>query len=345
MHLRRHSSALFVALVAVLAGAGTAGARIAGMPSGEVSAARDCRPPISTATGRSASSTVPKRPINFGAYAPSSPEQDLAAVERLEGDLGLPVRIVSWYQHWGGWGRDFDAAWVDRVVGSGRVALLTWEPWTPGGVAQPDYALARIAAGAFDPYIRAWARALRAYGRVVYLRPMHEMNSNWYPWSGSVNGNSPALYVSAWRRLWEVFRAEGAANVRWVWSVAAEDVPATPENALERYYPGRRYVDVLAVDGYNWGSGHPEWGGWRSFDAIFACAYERLTRLGPQPVWITETASAPEGGDKAAWITDMLTSAPRYPRLETLVWFNTAKERDWRATSPHVQALGLPGWA
>jgi beta-mannanase len=163
---------------------------------------------------------------------------------------------------------------------------------------------------------------------------MHEMNGNWYPWGGSVNANSAAAYVRAWRRLHGIFRDVGARNVRWVWSPYAEDVPATADNVFERYYPGRAYVDVLALDGYNWGSVMPQHGGWRSFDEIFGRAYRRLARLGPQPIWIAETASAPEGGDKAGWIRKMFASQHRYPRLRAIVWFNVDKERDWRATSP-----------
>ena len=120
---------------------------------------------------------------------------------------------------------------------------------------------------------------------------MHEMNGSWYPWGGTANENSAHDYVRAWRRLHGIFARVGAANVRWVWSPLVEDVPATPGNAFERYYPGSRYVDVLALDGYNWGTSVPGFGGWRSFDAVFASAYARIVRLGSQPVWIAETAS------------------------------------------------------
>jgi hypothetical protein len=292
-------------------------------------AARECRAPL----------PAPRRQaVRFGVHAPSAPEQGVGAAEQLQQQLGLPIGIVNWYQQWGGWGAEFDAAWVENVVASGRTPLLTWEPWTPSAIVQPDFALARIAGGAFDDYIRRWARAAAVYGKALYLRPMHEMNSDWYPWSGAINGNSADQYVAAWRHIWELFRAEGAVNVRWVWSPNAEDVPATRENAMERYYPGRRYVDVLALDGYNWGSHFPRYGGWRSFNEIFACAYRRIAAVGPQPIWIAETASAPEGGDKARWIDDMFVEARRYPRLRAIVWFHVDKERDWRATSPRRAA-------
>ena len=79
-------------------------------------------------------------------------------------------------------------------------------------------------------------------------------------------------------------------------------VPAAlqrPEHAAQRRWrtttPAREYVDVLSLDGYNWGSKHPEYGGWQSFEQIFGDAYKRLTKLGPQPIWIAEVGSAPAG--------------------------------------------------
>lgn len=265
----------------------------------------------------------------------------MAPIETLEAALGRRVQIVLWYQHWGGWGPHFEPAWVERVKATGRTPLLTWEPWAPGSAEQPAFALKQVRAGEFDAYIASWARALAAYRKTVYLRPMHEMNGNWYPWGGTVNSNSPEDYVAAWRRIWRIFREAGARNVRWVWSPLADDVPATPQNRFERYYPGSRHVDVLALDGYNWGGDFPQYGGWRSFDEIFGNAYRRIARLGRQPVWIAETGSASKGGDKREWVREMFSAAKRYPRLRAIVWFHVDKERDWRATSPATVAAAF----
>jgi Glycosyl hydrolase family 26 len=281
----------------------------------------------------------PAAPVLFGAYTPPAPESGMEKTFDLERQLNRRVDIVSWYQHWGGWGIDFNAAWVAAAAAGGRTPMITWEPWAPGLADQPAYRLAQVARGAFDSYILTWATSLKSYGRPVYLRPMHEMNGNWYPWGGTVNANSAADYIAAWRHMHDMFRAAGATNVRWVWSPLVDDTPNTKQNALERYYPGKRYVDVLALDGYNWGADAPEYGGWRTFDQVFAHAYARISRLGPQPIWIAETGTSAIGGDKAGWVRDMFAAAPSYARLEAIVWFNQWKERDWRATSsPEVAA-------
>ena len=280
------------------------------------------------------------RPIAFGVHTPNDPfGGDTLKVDALQRDTGRPIDVVSWFQSWGG------ASWVaqaqphvfNAVIKSGRTPLVAWEPWQPGGGSQqPLYSLARIAGGAFDGYITQFARGLRDLHSTVYLRPMHEMNGNWYPWGGTINGNSPELFVRAWRHMVDIFRSQGANNVKWVFTPATEDWPITPENTIERYYPGTDYVDVLGVDGYNWGAKKPDFGGWRSFSATFSRAYERLSRLGPQPIWIAEVGSATDGGSKAEWVRDMFKKAQDMARLSVIVWMDTIdpREGDWRMRSP-----------
>jgi hypothetical protein len=280
------------------------------------------------------------RPLTFGVHTPDDPfGGSTLKVDALERDTGRHIGIVSWFQSWGGqpWVARVQPHVFNAVINSGRAPLVAWEPWAPdGGAEQPQYSLARIAGGAFDDYIAEFGRGLRDIGATVYVRPMHEMNGNWYPWSGSVNGNSPALFVRAWRHMVDIVRGQGATNVRWVFTPLNEDWPITSSNRLERYYPGPQYVDVLAVDGYNWGATKPFFGGWRSFSRTFNRAYARLTKLGPQPIWIAEVGSATEGGSKAAWVRDMFKRARSMNRLSAIVWMDTidAREGDWRMRSP-----------
>lgn len=282
----------------------------------------------------------------FGAWTPNDPfDGNLGATAALQSATGRHVEIVNWYQNWGGgsWIANVQQHVIGAVTVGSRTPMLTWEPWTPGGGSnQPQYGLARIAQGDFDAYITTWALAMKVLGAPVHLRPMHEMNGDWYPWSGVVNGNSPALYVQAWRRMHDIFRSVGASNVRFVWSPNNIDVPAG--NRMESYYPGTEYVDVLAVDGYNWGAGTPQFGGWQTFTEVFKPAYDRLRALGPQPIWIAEVGTSADGGDKAAWIRDMWARAAGMDRLKAIVWFNENKERDWRAApTPEIAAAFRPG--
>jgi len=136
-----------------------------------------------------------------------------------------------------------------------------------------------------------------------------------------------------------IFEQAGADNVRWVFSPNVTDSPRTVDNRFELYYPGSDVVDVLALDGYNWGTTRP-WTAWRTFEDVFAEGYDRITRLGDQGVWLAEMASSAEGGDKAAWVTAMLASTA-FPRVEALIWFDEHKEADWRMVADDDVAMAF----
>jgi beta-mannanase len=276
------------------------------------------------------------RSIAFGAFSPPAPYGGMDRIDSLESRIGHSVGIVQLYQIWGDSGSSsVNPQWLSAAsTGGRRKVLITWEPQVSASrkADQPEYSLSQILSGRYDSYIQSWAQGLAAYGRPVYLRLMHEMNGNWYPWCGTVNGNTPLEFRRAWIHIHSIFHRAGASNVRWVWSPNAQDVPA--DNDFEKYYPGDRYVDVLALDGYNWGHNYPQYnGGWRSFSEIFGGAYKRIVRLGPQPVWIPETATAPEG-DRAAWVTAMFSAVrSSFPRITAIVWFDAVGPPDWQVGS------------
>ena len=262
----------------------------------------------------------------------------LGSVARWEKQLGHPVQLLSIYQAWESKYRNFYARELRDIHRLGRTALITWEPWElplPGKSQQdqPCFGLQSILGGKYDDYIWSWARASKSAGIPYLLRPMHEMNGNWYPWCGTVNQNQPEEYVEAWRYLHGVFRAAGATQVAWVWCPYASSYPDSPKNAISCYYPGDAYVDWVALDGYNWGGSQP-WSRWQSFGEIFASAYNTVTRLTDKPLFVAETASTEIGGNKSDWIRSALATVEEsFPRIEGIVWFNVQKECDWRIDS------------
>ncbi|MGA8791255.1 MAG: glycosyl hydrolase [Paenarthrobacter sp.] len=225
---------------------------------------------------------------------------------------------------------------MNAVRARGAVPLITWEPWAwGGGLEQPAYSLGRIAAGDFDAHITQWGQSLASWGYPVQLRFAHEMNGNWYPWAEGVNGNQSGDYVRAWRHVHDVFAATGAGNVSWVWS---PNVPYYGSTDLGGLYPGAGYVDVVALDGYNWGTS-ASWSGWISPQDLFAPGIARLRSLAPGiPILIAETASSEAGGDKAAWNTDLVAYLAAQPDVVGFVWFHIQKEADWRINSSAASA-------
>ncbi len=293
-----------------------------------------------------------QRGTYWGAFVPGV-EADPAVVTRFASTVGHQPAIVSMYQPW--WHEQpFPAAAARQFARIGSVPLVVWEPWRPAlptgqAVDQPGYRLSVIAAGGFDRYVRRYADQARDFGGPVFLEPLHEMNGNWYPWGGTVNGNTADDFVAAWRHLRDVFLAEGATNVTWVWTANRDTVPNTPDNQATKYWPGSAYVDWVGLDAYNWGTAEHKV--WMSVAETFDRSLRLLQTLG-KPIIVAETACAEQGGDKARWIASLfaaLTDAYR-GEIGAAVWFDQPYGVfDWRVnSSPAAQAaftagVALPG--
>lgn len=267
-------------------------------------------------------------PPAFGVIIEGGPS-NMAELDALEHAAGQSAQIFSYYQLWAY--NSFDPALNNAIVARGMTPEITWEAWDwLKGVDQPEYSLARIIDGGHDAYIHSWARAVRTWKKPIRIRLMHEMNSPHYPWGVTVNGNTPAQFVAAWRHVVDIFRANRANNVQWVWAPASSQDGTVP---IAQIYPGDKYVDWVGVDGYNWGSS-VSWSNWRSFDQVFGPTLADFKLIAPsKPVAISETSSAEVGGDKAAWITEFFGKLKDNPQIRSFTWFHYNKENDWRITS------------
>jgi beta-mannanase len=240
-----------------------------------------------------------------------------------------------WYANWSS-RPGFPVHSARRLEHLGIVPMITWEPWLHGSRMR-QITLRGIARGRYDPYIRRYARRIRRYGGPLFLRPMHEMDGNWYPWAGSRQGNSPSLFVRAWRHMHRVFDRVGATNTTWVWCVNQWSVPHTRENTIGRYWPGRRFVDWAAVSVFNAGPVRSPFR-WQSFDAIFGARYVQLLRY-RRPIMVAELGAPERGGDKAGWISDAFHSLRvHYAGVGAVVWYDQRDARhpsvgDWRIDS------------
>lgn len=266
--------------------------------------------------------------------------QDLAAVER---GIGHRLDLVHYFFTWG---RALPEALSSNV--DGRELMLSLKP--DGGLVED------IASGRQDPYIDQFARDARTWGGPLYLRFGHEMNGEWMSYSaGRPGGPSAARFRAAWVRLVERVRAQGASQVRFVWSPNESDFPDVAGNHMEDYWPGDQYVDVAGFDAYNWSSQQPARGDgtWRTFEQIVAGPYARITAFTSRPLWLTEFGTTeavpgvdPAGAGKAQWFRDMYASR-RFPRLAGLVYFSERDDRDvqrdWRLDSSagSLAAFGL----
>lgn len=262
-------------------------------------------------------------------------QADPAVLTRFEGLVGSRTDVASYYY---GFGDIFPGPTeLTFADGGRRKVLLSWDMG-----ASP---FSEWAAGSHDDYLDELVAAARAYPYTFYVRPWPEMNGDWQPFQPTAAGDRPAggtyrEFRQAWRHVVTYFRAHGVDNVRWVFNPTADTYRGT--TPVAKIWPGAKYVDVLGLDGFNWGDSDNALR-WRSFEDIFRAQYDKLTALHPTaPVWVCETASKEPGTedgapvdatkDKASWIRAALGSTGMR-RIKAVVWFQARKERDWRVDS------------
>jgi mannan endo-1,4-beta-mannosidase len=294
------------------------------------------------------------RPAYWGAWIGKQlngeqPPWDMGAVSSLEGLLGKGLSLVAVGSPFASCPGatctffGFPAGALDNVHAYGAIPFFNWasQATSPAGdsAVMPDFQLADVIAGAYDPYIREFAEDARDWGHPFFLRFDWEMNGNWFPWSESVNGNRRGEFVTAWRHVHDIFTSVGATNATWVWCPYADvDRRFAPLGPL---YPGSAYVDWTCMDGFNWASNPTNPHKWRNFKQIFVRTYRRLTkRIAPdKPIVLGEVASTGRERAKAAWIRNMFKQMrTRFRRIRALIWFDQVDRNiDWPLeTSPAV---------
>jgi len=118
------------------------------------------------------------------------------------------------------------------------------------------------------------------------------MNIKRYHWgleADKFGPTAPRVYRYIFRHVVDVFRRAGASRVVWVFCPNAESQPLSQEaawNSIRNYYPGDEYVDILGIDGYNWGTTQKQashgWDShWLSFEEVFKQGYTELRAISP----------------------------------------------------------------
>jgi mannan endo-1,4-beta-mannosidase len=268
--------------------------------------------------GAAATTTAPPMPYDvrpwltpkgkyFGVAVTGVP-QSLAPAKAYGDLVGKQPNLLAYYAAWG------DQLAVDQVTAvwnDGALPYVAWEPFT-----KP---LAQIASGVDDHYIIEFANEVRTLQVPIAISFGHEMNGFWYPWG--TESTSAADFVKAWQHIHDMFQKVGATNVIWVWS--PNIVNPMPSVQLRPYYPGDGYVDWIGVVGY-WAKT-----GAHTFSTLYGPTFTEVRTFSQKPFLIAETGSQP-GSRKPADIADLFAGVVGNTDVIGFIWFNIAKESDWR---------------
>jgi hypothetical protein len=265
----------------------------------------------------------------LGAYD-NQAESSLQPIITLEDSLGTVFPLIHIYTAWGSKREQrFPSDQVEAIQTLGSIPVITWEPWLndfdeleylmpANKTDRNDHGLKDITAGKYDSYLTKWAQEAAKFEGNILLRYGHEMNDPYrYPW-GPQN-NETKDFITSWKHIVDLFRAEGATNVSWVWA------PHLAYGKFDEFYPGDEYVDWIATGTLNYGTVAP-WSQWWSFEEIFAKHYENLVQY-KKPILIAEFGSLAVGGNQAEWYQKALSDFPtRFPAVKGLIFFHNGSD-------------------
>jgi mannan endo-1,4-beta-mannosidase len=232
----------------------------------------------------------------LGVYEPTSPHS-YAGVTAFTQLIGYRPQLAVYYSSW--W-EPFQTSFARQADEHQATPMVQIEP--------RDVSIAAITAGQYDSYLISYARAVRSFGKPVILSFGHEMNANWYGWG--YRHTSPAEFVAAWRHIHDVFAAEGADNVTWLWTVNVVGSPQVA--AIKAWWPGAAYVTWAGIDGHYFDPAV-------RFPQLFGATLGQIRALTGDPVLVAEAGIAPYVSIER--ITDLFAGAAAH-HIIGVVWFD-----------------------
>jgi len=174
-------------------------------------------------------------------------------------------------------------------------------------ILHPRDVTQKIAEGAYDERIRDLARLFIKMDRPIFLRPGYEFGGK-----GQGRHASKKYWVDAWKRIYRIFKTEGAQHIAFVWhTLDAVD--------YMEYYPGDEYVDWWAVSVFDNNADQSE----------FLNAFIKDAARHRKPVMIAE--STPRyigsiGGRQSweKWYQPLFDLVFTYPHIKALCYINAS---------------------
>jgi beta-mannanase len=213
--------------------------------------------------------------------------------------------------------------------------IYTWQPSYDSNWDQPNgTCTSQIASGVYDTYIRQEANRCKIAAYPIIIRWGHEMNSYWAGWATNAE-----TYKQAWRHVVDIFRNEGATNVKFFWCPNYNDNPWDGSRNFELYYPGDNYVDYVGIDAYA-----------NNDYSLWANAEIQIGNNGKRSVYNTYTnkpyiigewgcSNAISETDNANWMTSLFNAIENRSRIIAAIHWR-GNQDGWRVDL-HPQAFAI----
>jgi hypothetical protein len=278
------------------------------------------------------SKLVPSSGCLFGVYPSSSCDSATSfrqrllnhevQIDRTAATNGI-LNIVHAYHDWNDFTTTFPNADEALLAADGRLLLINWTPRIYGTTT--IFLWADIAAGVHDAtYVIPTARAMRDFGKPFFLAFQSEPNAGSSAQGGAYG--TDAEYASAARHVHDVFAAQGATNVVWVFNPSG--YTTTIPTRMNALYPGDAYVDWIGFDPYGGASSGD------TVDYVLSTKYPMVnwatvTKSGShtKPMMVVEWGKTEVSGNpnsKAQFFADLrgALKTPPYDIIKAVVYFN-----------------------
>lgn len=255
-------------------------------------------------------------PFLFGAFVNTDGTKSEQSFTDFETAIGRPLAYDLVYA---GWLRPNleRAAWD---ISNGVSPMISYN--TGGGIDGNCIRATAILSGAYDSQIAAVGQSIAALGGAVYIRFVWEMTDS--SWGKCFVDDVPddqkgPTYAAAYQHYVDIYRANGASNVRWVFNPGGD---AYSSGKWSAYYPGAGYADWIAIDHYNKTLTPQNF----ATDSEIAAFYAAASPLG-KPLMIGETGAPHTNANVDAqtkWVTTIHSSLPTlYPNIRAMTYFSS----------------------
>ncbi len=256
----------------------------------------------------------------------------------------LGGRKPAFFTVWAGWPSppqtsvEYPSADIAKAqqYAASKLVYLNWVLEGPSDASgYHGYTTKDVAAGSLDPFIHAFAQDVREGGAPTLIRLFPDFNGDWAKAISPLGNPSltPADFVAAWRRVVDIFRAEGVANASFAWVPFV--YPAVPvsfrDPNIDAYYPGDDYVDWMGADTADTES-------IAELDGAYALAVAHAKPFFLADWMVRHEFSSLTPAEDQTWLSSIFDYIESHPDIEATAYLDIkgAPETALEQQAPHV---------